>query len=124
MAEGLLRHLAGDRFEVVSAGSDATTVRPEAVTVMLDIGIDISAHYSKSLEKFINDEFDYVITVCSPAEEACPYFPNAKHRLAWHFEDPAAVNGTEAERLVVFTLVRDEIEEAIRTWLEALKLPK
>lgn len=121
MAEGLLRHIAGDAFEVESAGSEASSVRPEAVTVMDDIGIDISAQYSKSLEKFINDDFDYVITVCAPAEEQCPFFPNAKQRLSWHFEDPAAVQGTEAERLAIYTIVRSEIEEKIRTWLKSVR---
>lgn len=118
IAEGLLRHIAGDRFDVESAGSEATSVRPEAVLVMHDIGFDISQQYSKSINKFSNETFDYVITVCSQAAVSCPYFPNAKHRLEWHFDDPAAVEGTEAERLVEFTLVRDAIEEKMRTWLE------
>lgn len=119
MAEGLLQQNAG--FDATSAGSHATAVRPEAVFVMQDIGIDITAQYSKSLEKFINEEFDYVITVCSPAAEACPFFPNAKHRLAWHFDDPAVVEGTEAERLAVYTRVRDEIATKIEDWVKTLR---
>lgn len=120
MAEGLLRHMGGERFDALSAGVDATVIRPETIVVMRDIGIDVSAQYSKSLEKFINEEFDYVITVCSPATEACPYFPNAKHRLAWDFEDPAAVEGTEAMHLATFTLIRDEIAAKLQQFMRTV----
>lgn len=121
MAEGLLRHIGGEQFEVHSAGIEATVIRPETIVVMRDIAIDVSAQYSKSLEKYINEEFDYVITVCSPATERCPFFPNAKHRLAWDFEDPAAVEDTEAMRLAAYTIVRDEIASKIEDWLESIK---
>lgn len=123
MAEGLLRDMAGDEFEAFSAGSEATEIRPETIIIMRDIGIDVSMQLSKSLAKFITEEFDYVITVCSPAAEVCPYFPNAKHRLAWDFDDPAAVKGTKAERLAAYTRIRDEIAEKIDEFVRGLILP-
>ncbi len=113
MAEGLLRHLAGDRFEVVSAGTEATHVRPQAIEVMGEIGIDISHQESKTLERYLGEPFDYVITVCDDANEACPVFPGAKSRLHWSLEDPASATGTEEERLEVFRSVRDEIRARI-----------
>jgi arsenate reductase len=113
MAEGLLRHLAGDRFEVYSAGTEATFVRPQATKVMNEIGIDILGQESKTLEGYLGQPFDYVITVCDAANEACPVFPGAKRRLHWSFEDPAAAVGSEQERLEVFRSVRDNIEEHI-----------
>src|SRR4028119_2116620 len=113
MAEGLLRHLAGDRFEVMSAGTEATQVRPLAVRAMNELGIDISGQESKTMERFLGDTFDYVITVCDDANEACPIFPGAKRRLHWSFEDPAQARGSEEERLWVFQSVRDEIKERI-----------
>jgi arsenate reductase (thioredoxin) len=115
MAEGLLRHLAGNRFEVYSAGTEATFVRPQAITVMNEIGIDISGQKSKTLEEYLGQPFDYVITVCNAANEACPIFPDAKRRLHWSFEDPAAAVGSEAERLRVFRSVRDNIGEHIKS---------
>jgi arsenate reductase (thioredoxin) len=114
MAEGLLRHLAGDRFEVYSAGTEATFVRPQAIKVMSEIGIDISGQKSKTLEEYLGQPFDYVITVCDAANEACPVFPGAKRRLHWSFEDPAAAVGSEEERLGVFRSVRDNIGEHIK----------
>ena len=90
MAEGLLRHEAGDRFEVFSAGTHPTQVRPEAIVVMREIGIDISPHRSKSVDEFAGQAFDYVITVCDNANETCPVFPGRARRLHWPFEDPAA----------------------------------
>ena len=113
MAEGLLRHLAGDRFEVMSAGTEATQVRPLAVRAMDELGIDISDQESKTMERFLGDTFDYVITVCDDANEACPIFPGARRRLHWSFEDPAQATGSEEERLRVFQSVRDEIRERI-----------
>ena len=86
MAEGLLRHLAGDRFEVVSAGTEATFVRPEAIEAMAELGADISGQESKALERYLGEPFDYVVTVCDDANEACPTFPGAKHRLHWSFQ--------------------------------------
>ena len=111
MAEGLLWHLAGDRFEVYSAGTKATFVRPQAIKVMSEIGIDISGQKSKTLEEYLGQPFDYVSTVCDAANEACPVFPGAKRRLHWSFEDPATAVGSEEERLGVFRAVRDNIGE-------------
>jgi arsenate reductase len=113
MAEGLLRNLAGDRFEVMSAGTEATHVRPLAIRAMGELGIDISGQESKTLEKYLKEPFDYVITVCDDANEACPVFPGARRRLHWSFEDPAQATGSEEERLRVFQSVRDEIRERI-----------
>lgn len=109
MAEGLLRHDAGDRFEVESAGTRASFVRPEAVAVMQDIGIDISAQRSKSVGEFADRNFDYVITVCDHAKESCPIYPGHTNRLHHGFDDPAAVEGSEQDRLQAFRQVRDEI---------------
>jgi arsenate reductase (thioredoxin) len=114
MAEGLLRHLAGDRFEVHSAGTEATVVRPLAIQAMDEIGLDISGQESKTLERYVGEPFDYVITVCDDANEACPVFPGAKTRLHWSFEDPSQVTGNDVERLAVFRRVRDEIRERIK----------
>jgi arsenate reductase (thioredoxin) len=102
MAEGLLRHLAGDRFVVMSAGTEATHVRPLAIRAMDEIGIDVSGQESKTLERYLGEPFDYVITVCDEANEACPFFPGAKNRLHWSFEDPSQAEGSEDERLAVF----------------------
>src|ERR687885_3056325 len=113
MAEGLLRHLAGVRFEVMSAGTEATHVRPLAARAMDELGIDISGQESKILDRFLGETFDYVITVCDDANEACPVFPGARRRLHWSFEDPAQARGTEEKRLQEFRLVRDEIKERI-----------
>jgi arsenate reductase len=113
MAEGLLRDLAGDRFEVMSAGTHATHVRPQAIKVMDEIGIDISGQESKTLERYLGEPFEYVVTVCDDANEACPVFPGANNRLHWSFEDPAAAVGSEDERLGVFRKVRDQIKERI-----------
>ena len=119
MAEGMLRAWGGDRFEVESAGSIATEVRPLAIQAMREIGIDISGHTSKSSEAFAGQAFDYAITVCDDAREACPFFPGAAHQLHWSFDDPAAATGTDDERLAVFRRVRDEIGERIRSELVA-----
>ena len=113
MAEGLLRHLAGARFEAHSAGMEATRVKSEAVTIMDEIGVDVSDQDSKTLERYLKESFDYVITVCDEANEACPFFPGATNRLHWSFEDPSRAEGTEEERLAIFRRVRDEIREHI-----------
>jgi arsenate reductase len=113
MAEGLLRNLAGDRVEVMSAGTEAIHIRPLAVRAMDELGIDISGQESKTLERYLGNPFDYVITVCDEANEACPVFPEARRRLHWSFEDPAQATGSEEERLRVFQSVRDEIRERI-----------
>jgi arsenate reductase len=114
MAEGLLRHLAGDRFDVASAGVAPTQVRPEAIAVMRELGIDISHHRSKSVDEFLGQDFDYVITVCDNANEQCPIFPSNTKRIHWSFEDPAAAAGDEQARLAVFRRVRDEIFDRLR----------
>lgn len=113
MAEGILRHLAGDRFEVMSAGTEATHVRPLAVRAMEELGVDISGQASKTLDRYLGESFDYVITVCDDANEACPIFPGAEKRLHWSFEDPSAATGTDDERLDVFRTVRDRIRARI-----------
>jgi len=117
MAEGLLRHLGGDDVEVFSAGTHPTAVRAEAVTVMGEIGIDISSHRSKSVDEYRNESFDAVITVCNRASETCPVFPGAYTRVAWDFNDPAAVEGDESTRLDAFRSARDEIRAHLVAWL-------
>jgi arsenate reductase len=110
MAEGLLRHDAGDKFEVESAGTKPGTVRPEAIAVMNELGIDIGRHRSKHVSEFDGQHFDYVITVCDNARESCPIFPGAAERLHHSFEDPpSASHGTEEERMAIFRRVRDEL---------------
>jgi len=101
--------MLGDQFEVFSAGTKPTSVRPEAVAAMSEVGIDISEHRSKSVDEFLGEKFDYVITVCDNAKEMCPVFPADTERVHWSFEDPAAVQGTDAERERAFQLVRDQI---------------
>jgi len=117
MAEGLLRHLAGDRFEAYSAGTEATHVRPLAMRAMNEIGVDISGHESKTLERYLGEPFDYVITVCDDANEACPSFPGATTRLHWSLPDPSAAKGSEEEQLAVFRSVRDEIRDRMQAEL-------
>jgi arsenate reductase len=117
MAEGLLRHLAPERFEVESAGTEATRVHPLAIEAMREIGIDIGGHRSKTLDGFVGQPWDYVITVCDHANERCPLFPGPTQRLHWSFEDPSAATGTEAERLAIFRRVRDAIAARLRQWL-------
>jgi arsenate reductase (thioredoxin) len=116
MAEGLLRQDAGDSFEVFSAGVKSTFVRPQAIEAMREVGIDISGQHSKSVEEFMDEEFDYVITVCDNANEQCPVFPGRTKRIHWSFEDPAAASGDEAAKLTVFRRVRDQIRQQLRTW--------
>jgi len=113
MAEGLLRSLAGDALDVQSAGTVATTVRPEAIQVMREIGIDIRGHTSKSLSAFVSQPFDYVITVCDEANESCPFFPNARVRLHWSVEDPSKAEASEDDRLEAFRVARDALRGRI-----------
>lgn len=113
IAEGLLRH-AGDRFEVESAGTKPSQVRPEAIAVMKELGIDISGHRSKSVDEFAERKFDYVLTVCDNAKESCPIFPGHANRIHRDFEDPAAAGGSENERLAVFRRVRDQLRDYLR----------
>jgi arsenate reductase len=117
MAEGLLRDAAGDRFEVFSAGTRPSAVRPEAVAAMREIGIDISGHRSKSVDEFLGQPLDLVITVCDNARESCPVFPAGVERLHWPFEDPAAVQGSDESRRAAFAAIRDQIQERIKTFL-------
>jgi arsenate reductase len=114
MAEGLLRHDAGDRFEVESAGTRPGQVRPEAIAVMKEIGVDISAHRSKSIDEFSGQSFDYIVTVCDNAKESCPVYPGHTNRLHHNFEDPASLQGSEEERLAAFRRVRDQIRDYLR----------
>jgi arsenate reductase len=116
MAEGLLRHDAGDGFEVFSAGVKPSCVRPEAVAVMRELGIDLSQHRSKHVDEFSGQEFDYVLTVCDNARENCPIFPGTAVRMHKNFVDPAAADGTESERLALFREVRNQIREYLRTF--------
>ncbi len=118
MAEGLLRHEGGDRFEVFSAGTKPTHVRPEAIAVMNEIGIDISHQRSKSVDEFVGKPLDFVITVCDRANETCPVFPGNATRLHWPFEDPAAVEGSEEVRRAAFQRVRDRIHGRIMLFLD------
>jgi arsenate reductase len=116
MAEGILRHIAGEKLEVESAGVEPSSVRPEAVEAMRDLGIDISKHRSKSVNEFLDRRFDYIITVCDNAKESCPAFPGNAERIHWSFEDPAAVEGSAEERLSAFRKVRDQIWERLKSF--------
>lgn len=118
MAEGLLRNIAGDRFDVESAGTRPSHVRPEAIDAMREIGIDISSHRSKSVDQFTSEKFDYIVTVCDNAKESCPIFPGDATRIHWSFDDPAAVIGTSTERIEAFRRVRDQIEERLVSFVE------
>ena len=111
MAEGLLRHDAGDRFQVFSAGTKPSQIRPEAIAVMRELGIDISGQRSKSVDEFTGQSFDYVLTVCDNARESCPIFPGKSAMIHRNFEDPAALAGSEEERLALFRRVRDEMRQ-------------
>lgn len=113
MAEGLLRHLAGTSFEAASAGTEATRVRPEAVRAMSEANIDISGQESKTLQRYLGEPFDYVITVCDAAGESCPAFPGPAKRLHWSLPDPSHADGTDEERLEVFRSVRDRLKARI-----------
>jgi arsenate reductase (thioredoxin) len=114
MTEGFLREIAGERFEVSSAGTNPTRVNPIAVRVMAEVGADISQQRSKSIDELVDQGFDYVITVCDRARETCPVFPGPAKSLHWSFDDPAAADGSEQERLEVFRRTRDEIAAKIR----------
>jgi arsenate reductase len=120
MAEGLLRALAGDRFEVFSAGSKPSVVNPLAIQVMDERGIDIHQQRSKHLNEYLTQPFDYVITVCDDAAETCPVFPGPARRIHWSFADPAAVTGDEAVRLRAFRHTCHVIEERLKAWLREM----
>jgi arsenate reductase len=119
MAEGLLGHLAGDRFEAYSAGTEATHVRPLAIRAMAELGIDISHQESKTLDRYLGEPFDVLITVCDQANESCPVFPGAKERLHWSLPDPSKATGTEDQQLAVYREVRDAIRARIERELIA-----
>jgi len=114
MAEGLINALYNDKFEAFSAGTEVSTVRPQAIQVLKELGIDISNHYSKHLRDFYGTEFDLVVTVCDNAKKICPVFPGAKKMIHKSFPDPAAVIGTEGEKLLTFRNVRDQIHKWIK----------
>jgi arsenate reductase len=119
MAEGILRHDSGHRFEVWSAGTHPTAVHPLAVEAMREIGIDIAHHASKSIEDLPVDSFDYVITVCDRANENCPVFQNVRRRIHWGFADPAEAVGSEEERLEAFRAVRDRLRQRLASFATA-----
>jgi arsenate reductase (thioredoxin) len=118
MGEGLFRHEVGDHFDVFSAGTRATLVRPEAIAVMAELGIDLSTHRSKTVDEFLGQEFAYVVTVCDNANETCPVFPASTRRIHWGLEDPAAVTGSEEDRLGAFRRIRDELHGLVREFAQ------
>lgn len=122
MAEGLLRNLVGDQMRIESAGSQPSVVNPLAIEAMREKGLDISAHRSKHLNEFLQQPFDYVITVCDNAAETCPVFPGKATRIHWSFPDPAAVEGSHAEKLDSFRRVRDAIEAQFSAWVKTIAL--
>lgn len=125
MAEGLLRHDGGDRFEVESAGTKASQVRPEAIAVMGEVGIDISGHRSKNVSEFEGQRFDYLITVCDNARETCPVFFGAAKQLHHCFEDPPPPNtGSDEERITIFRRVRDELRNWLREFAQRPQVPR
>jgi len=119
MAEGMLRAWGGDRFVAFSAGTEATLVRPEAIRVMDEIGIDISAQSSKTLEPFLGEAFDWLITVCDQAREACPIIPGVAQQAHWSIDDPSAVSGAEVARLHAFRTARDALRDRIHVFVLA-----
>ena len=120
MAEGILRHLAGDRVEVYSAGAKPSQLNPYAIAAMRKRGIDISGQSSDHLSQYLDREFDYVITVCDKAAETCPLFPGPARRIHWSFPDPAAAVGDEDAVLHAFIRARDGLEDKLRDWLRSL----
>ena len=117
MAEALLRTLAGDRFEVASAGTEVTRVHPLAIAAMREVGVDLRGHTSKTVDGLLGQPWDHVITVCDSANERCPVFPARTHRLHWSFRDPSQATGSEEERLATFRQVRGAIQRRIEDWL-------
>jgi arsenate reductase len=118
MAEGILRQLAGERYDVESAGVAPASVRTEAVEAMREIGIDASGQRSKSVDEFMERRFDYVITVCDNANENCPVFQGETTRIHWSFDDPAAVEGSDLVRLAAFRTTRDKIRDRLSRFVE------
>lgn len=116
MGEGFFRQEGGEAYEVFSAGTRPSQVRPEAIHVMRELGIDISGNRSKSVEEFGGQPFDYVVTVCDNARDNCPVFPGGGQRVHWSLEDPAAVRGTEEERCAAFRRIRDQVQERVKAF--------
>lgn len=114
MAEGLFRHFGGDAWEVQSAGTHPSIVRPEAIAVMAELGIDLSEHRAKSVDEFTGQFFDYVVTVCDNARDNCPAFPSNAQRIHWSLEDPAGVEGSNEVRLAEFRRIRDQLTERVK----------
>jgi len=117
MAEGFLRHMARDKLAVFSAGVKPTQLNPYAIKVMAEAGIDISSYRSKSVNEFLKQEFDYVITVCNHARQVCPIFPGKYKKIHWDIGDPAEISGTEKEKMGFFSKIRDEIKEKCQRFL-------
>ncbi len=122
MAEGFLKKYVGDHFDVFSAGLEPKEVNPYAIRAMSEVGIDISQQRSKDIKGFLGQHFTYLITVCSNAEARCPIFPAVIYRLFWPFDDPAAFEGTDAEKLAKFREIRDQIDARIQQWMAEAKL--
>ena len=117
MAEGWLRHLGGEQLEAFSAGTHPAGKNPLALCAMGEVGVDITGQESENLDKYAEQPFDYVITVCDRAREVCPVFPGGDRQLHWSFDDPAEAQGTDEERMPEFRRVRDEIRERIERFL-------
>jgi arsenate reductase len=122
MAEGIVNHFFGDKIEAFSAGTQASYVNPTAIEVMKEIGIDISQHQSKNLSAFDGQSFDYVITLCGSANEACPIYIGGTKKIHIGFDDPAKATGTQDEILKEFCRVRDEIKEKLTAFFQAEKI--
>jgi len=118
IAQALLEHFGGPDFDVVSAGTEATRVRPEAIEVLREIGIDWSAARSKTIDRYLKQHFDYVITVCDRARATCPVFPGSENTLHWSLEDPAEATGSDEERLAAFRRTRLELSVRLRPFIE------
>lgn len=119
MAEGLMRSMGGDKFDVESAGTVASFVRPQAIAAMAEIGMDIKSHRSKCLDEFLGTSFDHIITVCDNANQTCPAFPGRAKRTHWSLEDPAEVDGTEQEKLAAFRTIRDQLIIKIKEFISS-----
>ena len=119
MAEGMLRAWAGNRFHAFSAGTEATRVRPEAIAVMSEIGIDIAGQSSKTLEPYIGADFSWLITVCDQARESCPTLPGVRQQAHWSIEDPSRATGDDATRLAAFRVARDDLAARVRSFIAA-----
>jgi len=122
MAEGLLKYIAGDRFDVFSAGVNPVQVNPAAIRVMDEVGIDISEQRSKSVDSFLGQQFDYVITLCDNARQTCPILQGRHVSLHWSFEDPAIVKGTNEEKMDAFRIIRDAILRKLEGFIKGLSL--